>query len=677
MSDNAAIQVLPSPLRLLVVEDVAYDFQLLLRFLRKEGLEVVAERVETGAEMRTRLAEQTWDAVLADANLPVFSAKEALLICQEMAIQVPFIVISGAIAEEKAADLIKSGANDFVTKQNLFRLITAMEREFKAMEEHRRHRLAQQALKESEEQFRSVAESAGDAIITVNQYGCITFWNRGAQNLFGYTAEEVIGQPVTILMPVRYQEAHIQGMQTLKATGHSRMAGKVVELAGVRKDGCEFPIEITLSSWEARGSRYFSAVIRDVTERQQIMFSLQEALKAAQVANSAKSEFLSNMSHEIRTPMNVVLGMSELLLETNLNPEQRRYTTIMHHSGKALLRVINDVLDFSRIEADRISLAEMPFSPRQVLEESASLMQIVAQEKGITLEWRVTSAIPEAILGDDGRVRQVLINLLGNAIKFTHQGRVVVELAIDSTQSDSLLYRVEDTGIGIHPEQMEYIFQHFTQADAGIARRYGGTGLGLAISRRLVELMGGRIWVESRLGEGSKFFFTLPARVVAASVCPDVEEGRRALPQTRSLHILLAEDVEENRILFDAYLAQTPHDLVMVNDGLEAVARVQEQIFDVVVMDVQMPIMDGYTATRQIRQWEREMQRSPMMIVALSAHAMEGEQMRSKEAGCDLYLTKPINKKKLLEVLNRIASQLPSDMTALSATKFLRRQATQ
>ncbi|MBF0191056.1 MAG: PAS domain S-box protein [Magnetococcales bacterium] len=509
-------------------------------------------------------------------------------------------------------------------------------------------------LRESFLYARSLIEASLDPLVTISADGKIMDVNRATEEVTRKKRDELIGTDFSDCFTdpeqarAGYQRVWQQGSVrdyplALKPQGGGQPVDVLYNAALYRNE-----------QGEAQG---IFAAARDITQRKQAEIAMQQAKAQAEKAAQVKGEFLAAMSHEIRTPMNVVLGMSEMLLETELSPTQRRFAQIMHHSGRALMGVINDVLDFSRIEAGRVTLVDMPFSPRQVLEETARLMQIAAEEKGLILEAAVACDIPEAILGDDGRLRQVLINLLGNAIKFTHEGRVDVRLTRHEEKPDCLLFQVIDTGIGIAAEQIGHIFEQFTQADAGINRRYGGTGLGLSISRRLVALMGGAIGVESQTGRGSRFFFDLPIRLAKLSALRVASVEREATRQTRSLRILLAEDVEENRILFEAYLMHTPHRVVMVNDGLEAVAWVEKERFDVVIMDVQMPNMDGYSATRRIRQWERQMNHAPVPIVALSAHAMEGERARSREAGCTLYLSKPIKKQALLETLRQLADQ--------------------
>ncbi|MBF0584666.1 MAG: response regulator, partial [Magnetococcales bacterium] len=306
----------------------------------------------------------------------------------------------------------------------------------------------------------------------------------------------------------------------------------------------------------------------------------------------------------------------------------------------------------------RFTLSDHPYSPRQVVEETASMMRMAAKEKGLLLSAEIHPDVPEWVAGDDGRVRQILINLLGNAIKFTQSGHVSVALLPHSQGEEKLLFQVTDTGIGVDAEHMNQIFEHFTQADSGITRRYGGTGLGLAISKKLVEFMGGRIGVESQLGQGSTFFFVLPVRAVdaEASLLPTLEPSVSA--ETRSLRILFAEDAAENQMLLQAYLKKTPHQLVIVNDGVEAVARVQEESFDLVLMDIQMPNMDGYAATRAIRQWEQQHGRQPLIIMALSAHVGVDKEGESLAAGCDEHLNKPIKKQLLLDVIRRVADSI-------------------
>ncbi|MBF0462003.1 MAG: response regulator [Magnetococcales bacterium] len=380
---------------------------------------------------------------------------------------------------------------------------------------------------------------------------------------------------------------------------------------------------------------------------------------ALQKANQAKSDFLATISHEIRTPINVVLGLTGVLLETELTAEQRRYAETMHHSGGALLSLLNDVLDFSRIDAGCFTLNDSPIFPCQIVEETANLMRISAEEKGLTLAVTVTDDIPAMVLGDGVRLRQVLLNVLGNAIKFTHLGKIAVCLTTHPQEPGALLFRISDTGIGVAAEYQQAIFDKFFQVDKGITRRYGGTGLGLAISRRLVETMGGRMWMESEEGQGSTFFFTMPIRIAAAPsmpatllVTPPVQE------ETLSLRILLVEDALDNQMLFATYLKKTPHHLVIANNGLEAVERVQAASFDLVLMDLQMPVMDGYTATRIMRKLEQDAGRAPLIILALSAHASQDKKEESLAAGCNDHLTKPIRRQALLEVIQQVGERI-------------------
>ncbi len=479
-----------------------------------------------------------------------------------------------------------------------------------------------------------------DMFCVVSFDGYFTRVNPAFERTLGFTSTEMTARPFLDFIHPEDREATMGEVRRLSA-GKETLSFR--NRYATKSGGWKW------LEWNALvDGQLIYAVGRDVSTQIEIEERLRQAKEHAEQASHAKSDFLARMSHEIRTPMNAIIGMADLLSRTALLADQREYVRISQRAGDNLLRLIDDVLDLSKIESDRIELERVGFDLADLAAKTVELISIGAREKGLTLHCRLAPDLPSRVWGDPNRLRQVLINLLGNAVKFTECGEVSLAVA---RAARGIRFAVSDTGIGIAPDQRARIFEAFSQADASTSRKYGGTGLGLAISQRLVNLMGGRIELESAPGQGSTFSFALPLEEFAEPVLGGAAGNAAAASPWTGQRILLAEDAEENITLVRAYLKDTPCTVEVARNGEEAVDLFTTGAFDLVLMDVRMPVMDGYEATRRIRAWESGQGRAAAPILALTAHALDGERRKSLEAGCTAHLTKPIRRDELLRAI--------------------------
>lgn len=513
--------------------------------------------------------------------------------------------------------------------------------------------------------FKNIVTEAVDGVITIDEHGIINSFNPAAEKIFGYSEVEIIGKNVSHLMPSPHSENHDHYIREYIRSGTKKVIGIGREVIGLRRNGKTFPMDLAVSESKLKNQILFTGIIRDISDRKEAEEDLERAKYAAEKASRIKSDFLARMSHDLRTPMNVILGMAELLNETTLTSQQKGYIQISQNAGNHLLSLINDILDIEKIEAGKLRLEAISFDLLTLLSETHDISSVAAEEKGLTLEYYISPETPSRIVGDPFRLQQILINLIGNAVKFTDRGLVSfhvrkgadVENGKDSPSKVKLHFEVRDTGAGIEKKNLETIFESYTQTEHGQDRKFGGTGLGLTISKRLVQLMGGDISASSALGEGATFAFDgwflsdeqTSKKVAANAVQANASSGILALPGP--LNILLVEDSLDNRFLFEAFLKQSDCTLDFADNGKTAFEKFKSFKYDLVLMDIQMPILDGYSATQLIRSHEKQNNMCPTPIIALSAYASGSEKEKALQAGCDMHVAKPVGKKNLLTAI--------------------------
>lgn len=770
------------PLRILLIEDNDTDAELVMSQLESENIGIL-RRVETANQFTVALKNHEWDLVLADYSVTDFPTLEALKIVRNLATDIPFIIVARTVGETKAIEMMKAGANDFVLKTDLSRLVPCLHRELAEAQNRAARRMAEGRLKSRELELSALLENAYNGIITTDVQGRIIEFNRAAEEIFGVSRDEVLGTGLWHLLDPNKKlnaqdksvsksmmeislrsangsEIHLEisvlqmavAEQTLLSyfirdvteTKNQRLAlleseanfrkladsmpqivwtsdehnrityanQRWYEYAGLTAEASlksnieklvfEEDLQSTVDAYKAAtagsgamtvearlrqsdGSyRWFlirSTAVRDrndritrwygtatdIHEQKLAAEELQHAKNVAENANRAKSNFLANMSHEIRTPLGAILGFAELMADPQQPMQERlEYIEIIKRNGDQLSRVISEILDLSKVESDRLQIERIPISLPELLKDVTTLLSLQAQEKNLTLNLKFDRNLPAEIVSDPTRLRQILINIVGNAIKFTEKGDITLSatpLKPDGDVPECIRFTVTDTGLGISSEQAKNLFEAFMQADSSMTRKYGGTGLGLALSRKLAKALGGDLKLEqSVLGKGSTFTFTIESGLTAKQqkeIQPEADftaalelvrpkESSQKANLTGS-RILVVDDSPDNCSLISYILTRAGAKVDTKNDGKSGCEQALKQSYDLIFMDIQMPKMDGFEAAYFLQSKDYA-----KPLVAITAHAMKGDRERCLNSGFQDHLTKPIDRKLLLDIASRL-----------------------
>ncbi|MCA0387337.1 MAG: response regulator [Bacteroidetes bacterium] len=642
-----------TPLRVLIVEDSEDDRELLLMKLRQGNYEPQFSQVETKEDLLNAFKQQRWDIVLSDYSMPMFDGISALRTVRELDPDIPFIIISGNIGEEVAVMAMKSGAQDYIMKGNLQRLIPAIERELKEAEHRRQKREAIEAKETSEKRFRNVFEHSVDAI-GVSKDGIHIMVNPAYVKLFSYeTSDEIAGIPVQDLIAPG-ERGKVHDYIVKRAKRENVPSG--YETLGLRKDGTSFEMDVHVSTYEMNGDIFTMVILRDITESKRAAREILEAKNKAEALNRMKSNFLANMNHELRTPLNGILGYSEILISTLDDPDLVSMSQGIYDSGKRLSETLNFILDLSEAEAENLAVFAKDVNIVDLVRHSLDDFIPEIEKKNLKLDTVVHN---EQLFSrvDERLLNRILYNLVDNAIKFTERGNVGIEIGKEEIEGKGWVYlKVKDSGIGIEKSNFDLIWEEFRQVSEGKSRYYQGTGLGLTITKRTVELMDGVISVESEVGEGSVFTVKFPEtppdadreEEIAPGVTTETPNRVFSGKQGQRPVALYVEDDPINLDVMGLFLRKIC-DVEMAETGEKAIEMIKSKKYDIFLLDINLGTgMNGMDVVKEIKKLP-EYQGVP--VVAVTAYAMGNDKADFLRGGCTHYLSKPYRKAEVVEIV--------------------------
>lgn len=634
-------------LKILILEDNQYDADLLQRELKKSGFRFISEIVQTRESYESALNSFKPDIILSDYSLPSFDGLAAFHIKQKKSPDIPFIIVSGTIGEENAVELLKQGATDYVFK-DLSRLGLAIRRALEEVELQREQKRTEKVMKEYLEQYSTMKSATLFGFMLTDEKGNLLDVNDAYCSMSGYTKEELLNLSVTDIEVIEKPEEIAERIQRIIEFGTNQFESK-----HKAKDGRVFNIEVSMGFLNSK--KQIIAFVRDITDRKLAEQELIKSKEKAEESDRLKSAFLANMSHEIRTPMNGILGFADLLKEPNLtSKKQQEYIKIIESSGVRMLNIINDIVNISKIEAGLMEVNLTESNVNEQIEYIYTFFKPEVEQKGMQLFFKKSLTSKDAVIKtDQEKIYAILTNLVKNAIKYTNEGFIEYgyRLNMDSKPAE-LEFFVKDTGVGILKDQQEAVFERFVQADSSNKMAYHGVGLGLSISKAYVEILGGKIWLESEEGKGSTFYFTIPYNTelekknLVENLVPDYDEANN---YTKNLNVLIAEDDKISRILLTKTIKVFSKEIIEAIDGVEALEACKNNPdIDLVMMDINMPNMNGHEATKQIRQFNKN-----VIIIAQTANAFDSDRKVAMESGCNDFISKPIIKNELLGLINK------------------------